>query len=259
MLAKSEILEDEYEFYEFFTDDNNHYQETNVILDDHDEYINNILSTYGDYNDVFKKLDNIHFNENRYCSLYLGEYIERYIINYLGGEIVPIETEYKVRGRIRRPADFILDYHGTKIKVKHVAGCLIYGQYGNGLAFYWDFSIDFNYDTDAFLLSAWDTRKSLILQHMWLIMRDEKFGNLPFWRRKNVIIRDIKDRISQMEKYEMKVDLGKLQNMLAHVKKEDAITLLIDKQRDIYMETDIKINLKRLARIALLHGLKWLK
>lgn len=229
-----------------------------VTLSDNDEYMSKILSGYGEYNSFMNKLDSISYDENRYCPRYLGDYIEKFVMQFLGGEIVTDpDLEPRRGGVARRPIDFLLDYNGEKLKIKHVAGCLVYGRIGDGFAFYWKFDIDFNRHADGFILSAWDTRRSLVPQYIWFIKKDDiSFNGKPFWKRYDMRIEDRKDRISFMEKFEMKVRLGVLQNIVAHARKKDLISLLIDKQRDIYLKTGIKINLKKLTRVELLHGLK---
>lgn len=227
-----------------------------VELTEYDKRINNILSAYNSIDDILKKLDKLHLEDNKYCSLYLGDYIERYVKIFLGGKSVPSEMEYRRNGILRRPIDFLMNYNGVELKVKHIASCLMYGSLGHHNGFFWGFEIDYNQSVDAFILSAWDTRKSLTPQYMWLLMKEQDFNGVPFWKREVLIIEDTKKRITFMEKFEMKkIRLGVLQNIVAHAKKKDSISMLVDKRRDIFLKTDIDIDLKKLAYIALNKGL----
>lgn len=252
MNAKFELIPEECEIF----DDENYYEEK-VILTDHDERINKIIMTYNEYNDIMKKLDGVHYENNIYCSRYLGDHIERYVMEFLGGERIPIEMEDRRDGILRRPIDFLLNYNGKKLKIKHIASCIEYGSFGYHDAFYWRFNIDFNHRVDAFILSAWDTRKSLKPQYMWLIMKDQNFNKKPFWNRQVLFVEDTKNRITFMEEFEMKnIRLGKLQNYVLHAKKNDVIASLLDKRRDILIKIDIEVNLKRLMKRAMLLGLE---
>jgi hypothetical protein len=248
LLDDKDIIEDE--------DDSNLYKEE-VILTDHDERINKMLMTFNDYNDIMMELENIHYEDNKYCSMYLGNYIEDYVMTFLGGRNIPIEMEDRRDGVLRRPVDFLLNYNGQELKIKHVASCIEYGSFGYKDAFYWRFNIDFNHMVDAFILSAWDTRKSLVPQYMWLIMGYQKFNGKPFWKRQTLFVEDSKNRVVFMEQFEMKgVRLGKLQDFVAHARKKDMISSLTDVRRKIFLKTDWKIDIKKLARKLLEDKLK---
>lgn len=228
-----------------------------AVLTDNDEIINKMIMVYNDYNDIMRELDNIHYEDNIYCSRYLGDYIETYVMRFLGGKSIPPEMEDRRDGILRRPVDFLLNYEGKELKIKHVAGCLIYGSIGYKDCFFWGFNIESNRRADAFILTAWDTRKNLIPQYIWLIMRDQKFYSLPFWKRDVLIIENNKNKISFMEKFEMKnVRLGKLQNFVSHARKENMVSSLIDSKRKIYLKTDIEISIKILANKLLVRSLE---
>jgi len=228
-----------------------------VVLTDNDEIINKMIMGYNDYNDIMIELDNIHYEDNIYCSRYLGNHIEDYVMRFLGGKSIPPEMEDRRDGILRRPIDFLLNYEGKEFKIKHIAGCLIYGSIGYRDCFFWEFNIGFNHRADAFILSAWDTRKSLTPQYMWFVLGDQKFYSLPFWKKDVLIIEYNKEKINFMEKFEMKnVRLGKLQNFICHVRKENVSSSLIDSRRKIFLNTGLEISIKILANKLLVRSLE---
>lgn len=67
---------------------------------------------------------------------------------------------------------------------------------------YWKYRIDYNNLTEYFLPIALGTVDNLV-QHMWLIHKNDIIRNLEFWRRVGIKIANYSDQILELKKFEI--------------------------------------------------------
>lgn len=201
--------------------------------------INNVQKRFSksfiEYRDIIHSYEKISYFENSTCPLYFG-YMKEVVESAFGDAI-----KYS---RIDKSVDFILEFRGQKFKVKHLTSCCQYmplvnkdrEQYG------WEYKIDHNKIADAFLLSAFDDKKSLNCLHLWFVRSKSIFESRKIkrqlWNRKMLILRNSIKVISYMDKFELKKELEKLKRMkLCKTDNEHrsvANLLLFEKQQEIF-------------------------
>lgn len=139
-------------------------------------------------------------------SVYFGNFIvENYIIKTF---------EYPVKMPPNNPGFDWICKKGQKIQCK--ARCLKYDGKWSG----WHFTINFNKMADYFILSAWDSKDSLVPLHVWIFHKDDIVRGIKFWRRETFSISNTPEKLKEFEKYEVTDRLEKLKELCNRRKME---------------------------------------
>jgi uncharacterized protein (UPF0332 family) len=132
------------------------------------------------------------------------------------------------------------DWTSNGIKIKHIAGTLRHSVLKSHSMGAEDFERDFfqwgiNYNdrTDAFILTAWDDSKNLELMKAWYIKKGEVVNGKEFWDRSSFLISTHDRSIAKYSKYE--VDDSKL----------DLIRNKILLDQEIYNDVDVVENVDK--------------
>lgn len=78
----------------------------------------------------------------------------------------------------------------------------------------WKFGIWYNNITDWFILSAWDSRDSLIPLHVWIFHKNDVVRGRKFWRRESFSITNNPEKLKELEKWEVTNRLEKLKELV---------------------------------------------
>lgn len=145
-------------------------------------------------------------NEN--CSLWFGEFISQ---NYV------METfENPIKMHNGNPGFDWICKKGEKID--HKGACLTYIIDANWSG--WVFGIEYNNIADWFILSAWDSRDSLVPLHVWIFHKNDIIRERKFWRRDSFSITDTPKKLKELEKWEVTNRLEKLKELCDKSKEE---------------------------------------
>lgn len=91
-------------------------------------------------------------------------------------------------------------------KIYHKGTCLSYNRR-------WIFRVVFNTTADWFILSAWDSVKSLKPSHVWIFHKDQMVRGKRFFRRKTFTVPNAPDILRELEKYEVTDRLGRIKEI----------------------------------------------
>jgi len=215
-----------------------------------------------EYEKIMSTFEYVPYFENPDCPLYI-KHIREYLESILDIERLP----YKGSIYRKKPVDFLMNWNGEKLKVKHLISCL----HGDSADPFWEYLIEHNKEADAFLLTAFGDKEYLELQHMWLIKSEQtltkinrrRFGNSkPFRDREVLLIRNSKDVIDYIDKFELKEKLEQLKNIMkmGYHKPNDehksfVRLLLIKKHNQIFDTTGVKRSIRNIAEDAIERGL----
>ncbi|MBZ5529588.1 MAG: hypothetical protein LAN71_17035 [Acidobacteriia bacterium] len=224
--------------------------------------------SYIEYKNIIRSYEKVQYWENPNCPLFI-DVIKRQVESVF-------DKITEINGNRDRYFDFILDMEGKRFKVKHLTSGRQIRHGKKGDIYFWEYEIGNNKDADAFLLSAFDDRESLGFQHLWFVksrivfvstsskVRNGKkvviMSKKKFWNRNSLSITDSKEKISDMEGFELKKELQKLKSMkyddLRNEHKSAVRLLLYEKQQDILDATNIKKSIGYLAESSIELGLE---
>lgn len=218
---------------------------------------------------VYKKVMSVFeyapYFENPDCPLYI-KHIREYLESILDIERIPYEgSKYK-----KKPVDFLMNWNGEKLRVKHIVSCICNDSTGS----FWKYLIGCNKEADAFLLIAFGDKEYLELRHMWFVRCWQVFHikirrrqyikatRKQFRNMKTLLIRNSEDVIDYMNKFELKEKLEQLKIIMKmgyhkpnDEHKDFARLLLFKKQRQILDTTGIKRSIRNIAEDAIELGL----
>lgn len=150
-------------------------------------------------------------SENKECTRYFGDYIEREYVMRIFENVVPLKKELYSK-HLRRPYDYECK---NGFKLKHVASCIRIDS--SHEIPYWGFLIKRNNIPDYWVLSAWDDRESLNPKYVWIIRGDEIFvtqvSRKPFYDRESLTVYATKKSIERMSKYDATSRLEQLKDI----------------------------------------------
>lgn len=169
-------------------------------------------------------------SENKDCSRYFGNYMEKKYVMQIFEDPIPFEYEKDKMGRIidrTKPYDYICK---KGLKIKHIASCIrtdklhVISCFGDPLL-YWEYLIKNNNVPDYYILSAWNDRDSLEPLYVWIIRGDEIFitqrSQKPFWDRSTFAVYDTRKGIDRMSKYEATNRLEQLREICRIARKKE--------------------------------------
>ncbi len=170
---------------------------------------------YKDINEYNRKYyyrtgQGLPMDKNRNCSMFLGVHIAE--------KILPcVFKEVKRMPNGNRGFDFICN-KGFKIDVK--SSCILHIPKWN----FWTFNIEKNKLTDYFLCIAFDDRKNLNIEHIWLIKGDEFIKNSKNLNEyMKLSLGTSYKTIETFKKYEITDKLNEINKICNNFKKENNI------------------------------------
>lgn len=198
----------------------------------------NDVENYKEYGRSLRKFENMPYYENidhsHYLSMYIGSYIQKIF-----------KAEYI---RNRGYSYWTLDYEGKKLRVRHLSSCL----HDRGRELSWNYYLDSIKGVDAIIFSAFGSVEHLDIKHLWFVPVSEiseieiHRGNI---KGKTVLeFRYNKEFIKKLQKYEKEDKLSEIKDVMRLVredlekkKKDNIFRKIIDKRKEIYYQTGIKL------------------
>lgn len=204
-----------------------------------------------EHEDYRKYLDLLQSFEQISLRPFQSEYIEKYIQSVFDAENV----------QYNKFSYWLMKWKGSVLKVKLICSSLQI----NDSDTFWKYPIKHNRNVDAFLLTAFYDIDSLKIEHIWLILGNEKFktkfGIREFCDVDMFTLTNNINTIEKMEIYELKEKLEMLKSLMKTEIKSlekysdgDIGRILVEKRNDLYMTTGIVLTTREIAEMAIIKG-----